>query len=52
MVTTALYTAAETKPRYNWATGGGLRPSTTIVRTAMAFQVLITAGSLATRGPA
>src|SRR5829696_4137687 len=52
MVTTALYMAAETKPRYSWVTGGGLRPWTTIVRTAMASQVVITAGSLATRGVA
>src|SRR5215207_1111307 len=52
MVTTALYMAAETKPRYSWVTGGGFSPWTTIVRTAMAFQVLITAGSRATRGVA
>src|SRR5215207_10686731 len=52
MVTTALYMAAETKPRYSWVTGGGFSPWTTIVRTAMASQVLITAGSLATRGVA
>src|SRR5215203_2687793 len=52
MVTTALYMAAETKPRYSWVTGGGFSPWTTIVRTAMASQVLITAGSRATRGVA
>src|SRR5215208_3827022 len=52
MVTTALYMAAETKPRYSWVTGGGLRPWTTMVRTAMASQVVITAGSRATRGVA
>src|SRR5215213_8672057 len=52
MVTTALYMAAETKPRYSWATGGGLRPWTMIVRTAMASQVVITAGSRATAGVA
>jgi hypothetical protein len=50
MVTTASYMASDTKPKYSGDAGTGVVFSVKIVRAAIAFHSVITAGSDATSG--